>query len=196
MSVSSRLLDLPIPISLPPFRYMSASIQRPADTNIYAANDAFADSTTVPTAGGFVLAVNTAERLPNVGAAVQPAGNLSAPFSGGGIINDAIIVASASTAYQGELWLFERPVTAINDNAAFAISDAEALSLIGIMPFLTNDTTSNNAVSYVQDFGGIGFACDPGNIRMLVKIMNTPTPASAEVLSVRLKFQPLRSVGS
>ncbi len=191
--IISRLFDLPIPVSLPPFRYMSASVTRPADNNPYSANDTYSDSTSAPLAGGYAFAVNAGDRIPNASAAVQPVGN-SIVATGGGLINDMIVVASAATAYQGEIWLFERAVTNVNDNAAFAISDAEALAIIGIIPFNTTATTSNNAISYVQDFGGIGFACNPGDIRFLVKIMNGPTPGSAEVLSFRLKFQPLRGI--
>lgn len=168
-----------------PVWHLSRSLTRPADTNAYAANDAFANSTSAPEPGGF--------QFIRTGSAIGALATTDlAP--GGFAITDGIVVASAATSYTGEIWLFDTPVTAINDNAAFAISDAEALTVVGVIPFVTSDTTSNNAISYVTDIN-IRFLCDPAALRFLVKIMNTPTPGSAEVLSIKLKYQPMRPVG-
>jgi hypothetical protein len=149
---------------------VSLTITRPADTNAYAANDSFSNSTSAPLTGGYQLL------------------NMARAPGGSGTITDAIFTMSASTALQGELWLFDQPVTTINDNSAFAISDAEAQTIVGVIPFNCVDTTSNNAISYVTNIG-IGYTCiaPMTDLRCLVKIMNAPTPASAEVLSIRLK---------
>lgn len=150
---------------------ISATITRPSDTNAYAANDAFANSTTVPTSGGFTFT-----------SACRASG-------GYGTITDAIISASASTAYQGEIWVFDQSVTAINDNAAFTITDGEAQTIVGVIPFSTSDTTSANSISYINGLN-IGYTCSgTANLRFLVKIMAAVTPASAEVLAVRIKVQ-------
>ena len=148
---------------------VSTTITRPSDTIAYAANDAFSNSTSSPTVGGFTLT-----------SACRASG-------GYGTITDAIITASASTAYQGEIWIFDQAVTAVNDNVAFTITDGEAQTLVGVIPFTTNDITAANAISYITGLK-IGFACvGTANLRFLVKIMAAVTPASAEVLSVRVK---------
>ncbi len=151
---------------------LTASITRPADSNAYAANDAYAQSTSAPLTGGYML----------LGAART--------LGGSGKITDAIVVASAATAYVGELWLFNTRVTAIADNAAFTITDAEALTLVGIIPFSTSDTTAANAVSYIT---GLDYrytcAANDTSLYFLVKVMGVVTPGSAEILSVAIKVE-------
>ena len=165
-----------------PFRELTKSITRPADTTAYTANDAFANSTSAPEPGGFQFTV-----LP----ARYPTAYELADHTNGFIIRSGIVVASAVTAYSGEMWLFGQSVTAINDNAAFTITDAEALTVLGVIPFNTSITTSANAISYVTAID-IPFTCRPADLRFLVRISNAPTPASAEVLSFRLQYEPRR----
>jgi hypothetical protein len=154
----------------PTVKTVSLSITRPADSNAYAANDAFSNSTSAPLTGGYQFL------------------NMARSPGGSGTITDAIFSMSTANSLQGELWLFDQPVTNINDNAAFAISDAEALTLVAVIPFNCTDTTSNNAISYVTNIG-IGFTCVGASSTLygLVKVMNAPTPASADVLGIRLK---------
>lgn len=150
---------------------ISTTITRPTDTNAYTANDAFANSTSAPTVGGFTLT------------------GMARESGVTGEIMDAVFSMSAGTALQGELWLFDQAVTAINDNAAFSVSDSDILNLVGIIPFNCTDTTAANSVSYVTGIG-IGYTCvGTANLRCLVKVMNAPTPGNAEVLSIRLKVR-------
>jgi hypothetical protein len=150
------------------------SITRPADTNVYAANDAYSDSTSAPTAGGFTLA------------GVARAAGKSA------ILTDLVVVNSnpAATPLQGELWIFDVAVTNVNDNAAFAISDAEALTLVAKVPFTMVQGVNNNHV-HLQNLGIGVTTSGSANLRFLVKVLNAYTPASAEVLSFRAKFLPV-----
>lgn len=166
---------------LAPVRYLSASIKRPADTTAYTANDAFADS--AATVGGFTFLDTAHPRAPAAASQLN---------TGGFIITDGIFVASAATAYTGEVWLYDTAVTAVADNAAFTNTDAEALNLIGVIPFSTADiAAAANAISYVTQID-VRFNCLPSDLRFLVKIMNAPTPASAEILSIKLKYMPMR----
>lgn len=148
---------------------VSTTVTRPADTNAYAANDNFSNSTSAPTAGGFTL--TSACRV-----------------SGGyGTLTDVEISASAGTGYQGELWIFDQAVTAVNDNAAFTVSDSDVQNLVGVVPFQTTDITAANAISYVTGLN-FGYTCvGTANLRFLIKIMAAVTPASAEMLAVRAK---------
>lgn len=156
---------------VPAVSTLTTSITRPADTNAYAANDAFANSTSAPTTGGFTFT-----------AACRASG-------GYGTITDMVVSASAGTAYQGEVWIFDQAVTATNDNAALSVSDADILNFVGAIPFNTTDVNAANSVSTTTGIG-MGYTCvGTANLRYLVKIMNAPTPASAEVLTVRIKVQ-------
>lgn len=151
---------------------VTTSITRPNDTTAYAANDALSDSTSSPTAGGFTF-------------------TSCARISGGsGIITDAVIEMStaAATPLQGELWLFDSSVTAINDNAAFTITDGEGQTLVGVIPFTANKVGGANQFALVQGLN-IGFTTvGSANLRFLVKVINAYTPAAQEVLTARLKI--------
>ena len=149
----------------------STDITRPADTTAYAANDALANSTSSPTTGGFTF----------TGAARKSGGS--------GIITDAVIVSSnpAGTPLQGEIWLFDSAVTAINDNAAFALSDSDAKLFVGKIAFTVAVDATNNSQAHVTGLN-IMFTCvGSANLRYLVKVKNAYAPANAEVLTVRMK---------
>lgn len=146
----------------------STDITRPANTTQYTANDAWADAT--PTAGGFTF---------------SNAGRVS---GGSGIITDAIICtdADAGTLLQGEIMIFDQAVTAVSDNAAFAITDAEAKTLIGKIPFTLEDI-GNNGWYHAQNLS-IGYTCvGTANLRFLVRVKNPYTPASGETLTCIIK---------
>lgn len=146
----------------------STDITRPANTTQYSVNEALADTT--PTAGGFTFT------------------NAARVSGGSGIITDAIILtdADAATLLQGEIMLFNQAVTAIADNAAFAITDAEAKTLIGKIPFTLEDI-GNSGWYHAQNLS-IGFTCvGTADLRFLVRVKNTYTPVSGEVLTFIIK---------
>lgn len=148
----------------------STDITRPADTNAYTANDTWSDSTSAPTAGGYTL--TSAARV----------------SGGSGIITDMYIMSSAvpGTLLQGEIHLFDSAATAVNDNAAWALSDADAKLRVGIVAF-TLLADANNSYYHAQNLN-IGYTCvGTANLRYLVKVKNAYTPISGEVLTVRAK---------
>jgi hypothetical protein len=153
------------------FVTVSTDVTRPADTAVYAVNDALSDSTSAPTAGGFTF----------TSAARQSGGS--------GIITDAVITtaADAATLLQGEIWLFNAAVTNINDNAAFAVSDAEIKTCLGKIAFTLEDA-GNNGFYHATNLN-IGFTCvGTANLRFLVRVKNVYTPVSAEVFTFVLKI--------
>jgi len=154
-------------------RTVTTSITRPSNTDQYTANDAWANSTSAPTTGGFTFS-EAANKL-----------------GGGGLITDAIITSSADpgTTLQGEIWIFDSAVTAVNDADPLVVSDTEIKTLVGIIPFTLADAGANSA-KHVQGLNfGFNIPGTTANLRFLVKVINTYTPASAEVLTVRLKIR-------
>jgi hypothetical protein len=153
---------------------VTTTVTRPADTNAYAANDALSNSTSAPTSGGFTLS------------------SLARASGGSGLITDIMIVSSndPATLLQGELWLFDAATTNINDNAAFALSDGDALLLVGVVPFTLASSqagSGTNSVYHATNLN-IGFTCvGTADLRFLVKVKNAYTPANAETLTVRVK---------
>lgn len=153
----------------------TTTITRPADTSAYVANDALADSTSAPTAGGFTLS------------------NACRTSGGSGFITNLTVVSSndPATTLQGEIWVFDSAPTAVNDNAAFALSDADALKLVAVLPFALSSTTAGSGTnSYFNQPGmNVGYTCaGSANLRYLVKVKAAYTPASGETLTVRGAF--------
>lgn len=98
----------------------TAWFNRPADTNIYAAGDVVADSTTATAA--------TVLRFKNV---------VPAP-GGSGCIQQATISISANVAALQpdlQLYLYDVPPVMQGDNAAFAATQAQTLSLVSVISF-------------------------------------------------------------
>lgn len=158
--------------TLKPFVTATASITRPADVIAYTANDAWANSTTAPTAGGFTLA------------------NMARTSGGSGVITDIFVLSSAvpGTLLQGEIHLFDSAVTAINDNATWALNDTDALLRIAVIPF-TLEADASNSYKHLQSLN-IGYTCvGTANLRYLIKVKNAYTPESGEVLTIRVKAE-------
>ncbi|MER8941367.1 hypothetical protein NKH82_17930 [Mesorhizobium sp. M0915] len=153
---------------------VSVDITRPADTTTYAINDALSDSTSAPTVGGFTFAN-----------AVRAAGKTA-------FLTDLIVTSSnpAATALQGEIYIFDTAFTAINDNAAFGVSDAEIKTLVAKIPFAMAVGTNNNHV-HVQNLGIALTAIGGRDFRFGIKVLNAYVPANAEVITFRAKFAPV-----
>lgn len=157
----------------------TTTITRPADTTAYAANDALSDSTSAPTAGGFTL-------------------TSACPSSGSTAQLDTLVVASTAdpaTTLVGELWVFDSSVTAVNDNAAFALSDGDVVKLIGKLPFALETTVAGSGTNSIYVAGGLGltYTCSgTANLRFLVKVKNAYTPISGEALTFRWAWHAVK----
>lgn len=151
-------------------QWASTTVPRPADTTAYAANDAWADSTSAPTVGGFML----------------EAGRQAGDY---GWITDVHVTSTndPATPLQGEVWIFNSAVTAVNDSAAFALSDADAVKRVCIVPFLLATSSGGSGANSQADITGLncGFiTAGSVYLRFLVKVKNAYTPASGEALTV------------
>jgi len=159
-------------------RVIAANFTRPADTTTYAAADVVSDSTSAPTIITFPRAAREK--------------------GGGGIIQQAVLVTSAnvSTKPDLELWLFDTAPAVVNDNAAFAPSDAELQRLVGIIAFPTSSFKAGTATSGA----GGNAVCDVQNIGMpivctrtenalygMLVVRNAYVPVSSERFDIKLK---------
>ena len=162
-----------IPVTSPSDEVVTVSVDitRPADTTAYAVGDAFANSTSVPTANGFEFT------------AVARGTGKSA------ILTDVVVVYSnPAPDITGELWIFDSAIAAVNDNAAFTLSDTDAKKLIAIVPFATNKSATNNKAVHVGNLSHLCTCVGTDDLKFFVKIMQAMTPASGDVLTVRAKF--------
>lgn len=65
---------------------------------------------------------------------------------GGGSILSVMVIDSALQKVSGELWLFDSDPTPPADSAAWTISDANALRLVGIVPVSTYYDSAANSI--------------------------------------------------
>lgn len=149
---------------------VTQTVTRPADTTAYAAGDA-------------------------VGGVIAFAG--AAKSNEGGVINQLLVIDSANVATKPdlELWLFDTTIAAAGDNAAFAPSDAEIATLIGVILIPTASFKIGNAVAStgnsmcdLQNLG-LPFNCKPGVNAIFGQLVarNAYVPLSGEVFTLRLK---------
>lgn len=146
-------------------------VTRPANTTAYTANDVWSDSTSAPTSGGYTIT-----------SAARKSG-------GSGILTDMFITSSAvpGTLLQGEIHIFNQAATNVNDNSAWALSDSEAKTRVGVVAF-TLLADANNSYYHATNLN-YGFTCvGTANLRYLIKVKNAYTPASGEVLSILPKI--------
>ncbi len=72
---------------------------------------------------------------------------VASQVGGTGTITKLIVIDAAVQSAAGELWLFDTTVTPAAANAAHAITDAEALTCVGVIPFGPYYASSANSVS-------------------------------------------------
>jgi hypothetical protein len=104
-----------------------------------------------------------------------------------------VVVSSndPATLLQGEIWWFDSAPTAVNDRATFALSDSDALKLVGVTPFTLATTVAGSGTNSFYAVNGLNLAytCSgSANLRYLVKVKNAYTPANAETLTVRANY--------
>ena len=114
--------------------------------------------------------------------------NAARVAGGSGIIKSAVLIDAALQSIACELWLFDTAVTPPADNAAWTISDADAATCIGVIPFSSYYASALNSVSNgVVPNGGIEFSAIATTIWGCLVTRGTPTYASLD-LTVRLNI--------
>lgn len=152
---------------------ITVDVVRPADASTYSSlsgGDAWATSTSAPAALTFADAAR--------GNALR------------GMVTDMVVVSSAApaTPLQAELWLFDTPPTAINDNATFSVSDAQMKTFVGKIPFGLSSIGANGHV-HLPNVNLI-FDCVGASAALtgLIRVVNDYVPTSGETLTFRLKI--------
>ncbi len=150
---------------------INASIIRPNNTDTYNTADVVANSTTA----AVILTFD--------GAATFEAG--------GGMIQAATLISSLAPATKPEfdLFLFDTTVVMENDADAFAPSDAEMETCIGVIPFLAaNFVVGNgNGLTQVRSVG-LPYTCKANSTSIygIVVARNAYVPGALEKFTFRL----------
>ena len=156
------------------------SIIRPSNTDAYAAGDVIS---AVTSNDHFTFTILKTKP-------VQGSSLLSAS------IERAIITSSAdvATAPDLELWLFDTDIAEVADNAAFAPTDAEILTCLGVIDFPTGDfrvgltTGDGNSICQSENLN-MSLKGIAGDIFGQLVVRNAYVPISAEVFQVTLFYQ-------
>ena len=160
------------------------AITRPANAAAYAAGDVISEVTT-----NDHLTFGTATAVDGSGNPVGAPGKLS------GSIDVARCFSSAnqSTLPDLELWLFHTDIAEVADNSAFAPTDAEMLTLIGIIDFPVADWkvgtatagAGGNAVCEARQIG-LPFRLATQVLYGQLVVRNAYTPVTSETFTVEL----------
>lgn len=152
----------------------SGTVTRPADTTQYAAADAWTNSASEPTAAAGLVALS-----------------LAGKYGGSGLITDILCTRSDVdvTAADFDIVLLTAAPTMTNDNAAFALTDAEALTIVGSVSIAAADWKVSTANAWVHKPVNIGFVCASDSVTLYAAIVvrGTYTPASGEVFGIKVK---------
>jgi hypothetical protein len=152
----------------------NASVTRPANTTAYTAGDV------VGTEATHLLRFQVTE----------PKKERGTP----GKITRAKVICDASQATNPtlELWLFTRTLAAQADHAAFAVTDAEALTVIGVIQLATAFVgyASNN---HVQQSAALDvkfeIPANSGIIYGCLVVRNAYTPVSGETMTAVIEME-------
>jgi len=152
--------------------FTSTTFTRPADTTAYAAKDAVGDSTSAPTVLSFTNAVR---------------------ISGGtGYVVGARINTSQTTCVaRFRLHLFRTTPTAINDNGAFTLLDANFATRLGYIDFAAMQTegTGSTAANSQNATVRLPIVCGATTLFGLLESLDAFTPASAQTFKFELAIE-------
>ncbi len=153
--------------------FLKDSLVRPSDTAAYTALDVISEVTT----NDHFTFGKSGQRI------VHPNTDQT------GIIRSARLHSSTVTLPDIDLWLFRVDIANVADNAAFAPTDAEMLTLIGILNFDNFVAGGANAVSTLTNLYQQFHLIDPQFIYGQMVIQGAYTPVSAETFTCELDIE-------
>lgn len=164
----------PDPLSLlrPVTTSQTLTKTRPADVTAYAAGDVISESTSAGTVWTFPFA--RANGL-------------------GGILQDAALMQSVAQTLKldADLYLFDTVIASnLNDNAAFAPSDAEMKTLVTVVSFfgsLAKVGSGNVSIEATSASRSMKCAAGTSSLFGVLVARNAYVPTSAEDITLRLK---------
>ena len=151
----------------------SVSFTRPANTTQYAANDLLANHAT---AGNVVP--------PYVAAARFPGGNGS--ITGVRLEKSSTVLTDAAFRVH---FFTASPTVGNGDNGAFAVIDGQAKGYIGHVDVTMDQALGDGAQGRASCAIQFDTVAPSASIYMLVENLDTYTPASAEIFTIKLELE-------
>jgi len=148
------------------------SLTRPSNTTAYAAGDV-------------ISAVTTNDHFTFAGAVRN--GTKSKQLGGAFVTARLHSSSAVATSLDAELYLFSADIAEVADNSAFAPTDDEMLTCIGVIDFPTADWKFGTLNSFCQVTNlGIAFKAATTTIYGQLVARNAYVPTSAEVFTIEL----------
>ena len=109
-------------------------------------------------------------------------------LGGAGAVLEAVLIDYAAQSVAAELWLFDTTLDTPHDSAPWTLSDAEAATCIGVIPFTTYYADALNVVSMGGNPNPLGFKCGAASQAIFGCLVTRGAPTyAAGDLTVRLK---------
>ena len=172
-------------------RVFRSALTRPANTDAYAAGDVIS---AVTTNAHFTFGTALS------GAMVGDQKKLGRPGFLSGAINALRLHSSANqaTKLDAQLFLFHTDITAVADNAAFAPTDAEMLTLVGVIDIPSYSWSvgaaaagaDGNAVAEIKNIDLPYITGVTGQLFGQLVARNAYVPVSGEMLTIDLVVTP------
>ena len=149
--------------------FASTNFTRPANTTAYTAKDALANSTSAPTVLSFANAVRVSGGT-------------------GYVVSARINTSQTICVARFRLHLFRTTPTAINDNAAYTLLDANFAVRLGYIDFpaMQTEGTGSTAANSQNATVRLPIVCGATTLFGLLESLDAFTPASAQTFKVEL----------
>ncbi len=165
----------PLQLVRPASKTVTVTKTRPANTVTYAVGSVVNESTSAGTVWTFASCARTA--------------------AAGGIIQAAnLIISTAQTLkFDGVLWLFDTAPATVNDNVAWAPTDAEMKTFVAALSFSNTGWKSGTGLANGQtELKGLSdsFQCAAASTSLFGVLVanNAYVPTSAEDITIRLRI--------
>ncbi len=114
--------------------------------------------------------------------------NAARTSGAGGIIKSVVLVDDAGQDAEMELWLFDTTITAISDNAAWALTEAELHTCIAVISTTEGTWRATGTPSVCDIEVSRGYTCTGTNLFGQLVTRGTPTFAATDDVTVRIQL--------
>jgi len=114
--------------------------------------------------------------------------NAARASGSGGIIKSVVIVDDAGQDAELELWLFDTTITAISDNAPWALTEAELHTCIAVISTTEGTWRASGTPSVCDIEVSRGYTCTGTNLFGQLVTRGTPTYVATDDVTVRIQL--------
>ena len=114
--------------------------------------------------------------------------NAARVSGGGGVIKSVVFIDDAGQDVALELWLFDTTITAIADNAAWALTEAQLHTCVAVISTTDGTWRASGTPSVCDVDVSRGYTCTGTNLFGQIVTRGTPTFAATDDVTVRIQL--------